>query len=100
MSKPRSRPESAPQWAKFARLFKLAGSPLRAQILLALDEGPRDTTALAEATGRRTAHGSNDLTALRLAGLVESTQAGQRRVHSLTPAGRVLCEAIRKLADE
>jgi DNA-binding transcriptional ArsR family regulator len=84
--------------ADVARLFQLAGDPTRALILLELGEGPRDTTALVAAAGRPQSQVSHNLTRLRLAGLVETTQAGQHRLHALTPAGRTLAEAIRKLA--
>jgi DNA-binding transcriptional ArsR family regulator len=85
--------------SEVAAAFHLAREPTRAGILLELGEGPRDTTALAAAVGRGASQVSSDLTALRRAGLVETTPAGQRRVHTLTARGLVVCEALRKLAD-
>jgi DNA-binding transcriptional ArsR family regulator len=89
-------PERTP--ADVAALLELASRPACTAILLALGEGPRDTTALAAAVGRHQTQVSKGLTALRRAGLVETTKAGQRRLHAPTPAGRTLAEAIRKLA--
>jgi DNA-binding transcriptional ArsR family regulator len=87
--------------ADVAGLFKLLGDPTRALILLELGagEGPRDTTALVAAVGRHQTQVSQNLTRLRAAGLVETTVAGARRVHALTPAGRVLAEAIERLSE-
>jgi DNA-binding transcriptional ArsR family regulator len=85
--------------ADVAALLKLAGRPTRAGILLALADGPRGTTALAEAAGHRVSPVSNELVLLRLGGLVETATVGKRRVHSLTERGRVLAEAIRKLSE-
>jgi DNA-binding transcriptional ArsR family regulator len=84
--------------SEVAWLFKLLGSPTRALILLELVEGPRDTTALALAAGGAVSFVSTSLTALRRSGLVESTQIGKHREHRLTPTGRLLAEAIRKLS--
>jgi DNA-binding HxlR family transcriptional regulator len=78
-------------------LFQLLGSPARALILLELGEGPRDTTSLALAAGCAASFVSSSVTALRLAGLVETTPSGPHRVHELTPTGRLLAGAIKKL---
>jgi DNA-binding transcriptional ArsR family regulator len=80
-------------------LFRLAGDPTRALILLELGAGPRDTTALAAAAGRPRSQVSHNLTRLRLAGLAVTTPAGKHRLHALTPAGRTLAEAIGKLSE-
>jgi DNA-binding HxlR family transcriptional regulator len=87
-----------PKLSAAVAMLKVAGHPLRARILLALDEGPRDGKALMEVSGCGQARLSGVLTPLRLVGLVETTQAGQRRVHALTPAGRTLAEALQKLS--
>jgi DNA-binding transcriptional ArsR family regulator len=87
-----------PKLAAAVAMLKVAGRPTRTLLLLELADGPRDTTDLAEAAGRNESTVSRDLTSLRLAALVETTKAGQRRVHALTPAGRTLAEAIRKLS--
>jgi DNA-binding transcriptional ArsR family regulator len=87
-----------PTLAAAVAMFNLASDPTRAGILLELGEGPRGTTALVVAIGRHQNQVSHDLTKLRLAGLVESNRAGNRRVHALTPAGRTLAEALRKLS--
>jgi DNA-binding transcriptional ArsR family regulator len=87
-----------PKLSAAVAMLKVASDPTRAGILLALDEGPQDGKALAESAGRDRTTTSHQLTTLRTAGLVESTPAGQRRVHALTPAGHTLAEAIRKLS--
>jgi DNA-binding transcriptional ArsR family regulator len=81
-----------------AELFPLLGSPAYARILLELGEGPRDTTTLAAAVVGSPSTTSTRLTMLRLAGLVETTASGLYRVHVLTPSGRQLAGAIRKLS--
>jgi predicted transcriptional regulator len=87
-----------PKLAAAVAMFKVAGNPLRTWILLKLAKAPRDTASLAKATGRSAGQVSYNLTALRQVGLVESTKAGQRRVHALTPDGRTLTKAMRKLS--
>ena len=64
-----------------AVLCDLLGNPTRSWLLLELVGGPRDTTSLAVAAGCSVATVSHRLTGLRLAGLVDSTAAGKRRVH-------------------
>jgi ArsR family transcriptional regulator len=84
--------------AEAAGLCLLLGDPTRLGILLELAAGPRDTTALGAAAGCSTTIISTGLTLLRLRGLVESTRAGQRNEHALTPAGRELAGVIVRLA--
>jgi DNA-binding HxlR family transcriptional regulator len=81
-----------------AWLCKLLGDPTRVWILLELGDGPCDTTALAVACGCAVSFVSTSLTALRRTGLVETTSDSKRRVYELTPAGRGVSEAVRRLA--
>ena len=78
--------------------FKVLDDATRMWIFLEVGAGPRDTTALAVATGCALSFVSTSLTALRRTGLVDTTPAGKRYVHELTPAGRAVCEAVRRLA--
>jgi DNA-binding HxlR family transcriptional regulator len=80
------------------RLCHLLGNPFRIWLLLELGEGPRDTMALVEAAGRAQTTISNRLTELRMVGLVATTPAGRRRVHTLSPSGRRLVAMIERLS--
>ena len=80
-----------------AWLCKLLGDPTRVLILLELGAGLCDTTALAVACGCAVSFVSTSLTALRRTGLVETTSDSKRRLHELTPAGRAMYDAVRRL---
>jgi DNA-binding transcriptional ArsR family regulator len=81
-----------------AALFQAAAEPTRAHILLMLGGGERTVDEIGMEVGLSMSATSRHTTRLRHIGLVDFRQDGNRRVYSLTEAGKAMRRTIETLA--
>lgn len=85
--------------AAVAGAFKLAGDPTRLHVLMILAAVDEDyVDALCARVGMAQPTLSAHLALLRVSGIVEARRAGKRSYYSLTPKGKAVVAAARKLA--
>jgi DNA-binding transcriptional ArsR family regulator len=79
MPSPKAEPMPSPELLEeFSRFFRLLSEPARLHLLCLLKQGPRDVTAMIEATGFSQSHISRQLGQLQRAGLVRCARDGVR----------------------